>query len=241
MNKDPSGEDSGDTITLQAGLRTLHDAGPELKRAISGNLDEMMDMDPEPMHRRNHSLFGNVWSNMRRGHGGPSSRQRPSETSPLKLSPQVILKSSANGKNGSGPPSNVNVWKEDSSDAVPLRQFNQTNNNGSLTKYDENYLHPHNYNDDGVIGSAESLVGKVLLEQGLGKFLDEDFIRATSREMQEAMDMTEEEMDRAAHLLLKLHDGAESPQTVPGAAARASGHQPLTLALSSAFSEMDQP
>ena len=116
--------------------------------------------------------------------------------------------------------------------------------------------------DDGVIGSAESLVGKVLdlfeffergigvnwcvcrqvlLEQGLGKFLDEDFIRATSREMQEAMDMTEEEMDRAAHLLLKLHDGAESPQTVPGAAARASGHQPLTLALSSAFSEMDQP
>ena len=54
MNKDPSGEDSGDTITLQAGLRTLHDAGPELKRAISGNLDEMMDMDPEPMHRVMH-------------------------------------------------------------------------------------------------------------------------------------------------------------------------------------------
>lgn len=51
LNKDLSGEDTGDTITLQAGLRTLHDAGPELKRAISGNLDEMMDMDPEPMHR----------------------------------------------------------------------------------------------------------------------------------------------------------------------------------------------
>lgn len=55
LNKDPSGEDTGDTITLQAGLRTLHDAGPELKRAISGNLDEMMDMDPEPMHRVMHS------------------------------------------------------------------------------------------------------------------------------------------------------------------------------------------
>ena len=51
LNRDPTGEDGGDTITLQAGLRTLHDAGPELKRAISGNLDEMMDMDPEPMHR----------------------------------------------------------------------------------------------------------------------------------------------------------------------------------------------
>ena len=57
LNKDLIGggiggmEDIGDTVTLQAGLRTLHDAGPELKRAISGNLDEMMEMDPEPMHR----------------------------------------------------------------------------------------------------------------------------------------------------------------------------------------------
>lgn len=110
LNKDPAldGEGAGvDTVTLQAGLRTLHDAGPELKRAISGNLDELMERDPEPMHRvirvqqigkslldfhhfiisflqRNHSLFGNVWSNMRRG-GGPSSRQRPTESSPLKV------------------------------------------------------------------------------------------------------------------------------------------------------------
>jgi hypothetical protein len=38
-------------IFLQAGLRTLHDAGPELKRAISGNLEELMDDNPEPMHR----------------------------------------------------------------------------------------------------------------------------------------------------------------------------------------------
>ena len=29
------------TVTLQAGLRTLHEKGPELKRAISGNLDEI--------------------------------------------------------------------------------------------------------------------------------------------------------------------------------------------------------
>lgn len=38
------------TVTLQAGLRTLHEAGPELKRAISGNLDELEE-EPEPMHR----------------------------------------------------------------------------------------------------------------------------------------------------------------------------------------------
>lgn len=53
LNKDVigDGDEVVDTVTLQAGLRTLHDAGPELKRAISGNLDELMEHDPEPMHR----------------------------------------------------------------------------------------------------------------------------------------------------------------------------------------------
>jgi len=52
VNRENAGEEGVvDTVTLQAGLRTLHDAGPELKRAISGNLDEMMEHDPEPMHR----------------------------------------------------------------------------------------------------------------------------------------------------------------------------------------------
>lgn len=40
------------------------------------------------------------------------------------------------------------------------------------------------------------------MEQGLGKYCDPDFVRYTSREMQEALDMTREEMDRAAHQLL---------------------------------------
>nr|XP_033321554.1 muscle calcium channel subunit alpha-1 isoform X2 [Megalopta genalis] len=56
------------TVTLQAGLRTLHEAGPELKRAISGNLEELLDDNPQPMHRRNHRLFGNVWLSMKKGH-----------------------------------------------------------------------------------------------------------------------------------------------------------------------------
>lgn len=47
--KEGSG-DMNNTVTLQAGLRTLHEAGPELKRAISGNLDELIE-EPEPMHR----------------------------------------------------------------------------------------------------------------------------------------------------------------------------------------------
>jgi len=41
------------------------------------------------------------------------------------------------------------------------------------------------------------------MEQGLEKYAtDIDFVRYTSLEMQEALEMTREEMDRAAHELL---------------------------------------
>ncbi|XP_067934639.1 muscle calcium channel subunit alpha-1-like isoform X2 [Watersipora subatra] len=47
------------TSALQAGLRAVHDLGPEIRRAISGNLDDDFNFETEePMHRRNHSLFG---------------------------------------------------------------------------------------------------------------------------------------------------------------------------------------
>ena len=42
---------SDKSVTLQAGLRTLHEVGPQLTRAISGNIDEHLDDNPEPMHR----------------------------------------------------------------------------------------------------------------------------------------------------------------------------------------------
>lgn len=47
---------SKNAVTLHAGLRCLHDLGPEIRRAISGSLDDeeafksMFD-DEEPMHR----------------------------------------------------------------------------------------------------------------------------------------------------------------------------------------------
>lgn len=52
---------------------------------------------------------------------------------------------------------------------------------------------------------------KVLVEQGLGKFCDPDFVRYTSREMQEALNMTSEEMDAAAHQLLLQERGGAGP------------------------------
>lgn len=49
-NVDSQAQES-QAVTLQAGLRTLHEKGPELQRAISGNLDEMImaeDAGKEP-------------------------------------------------------------------------------------------------------------------------------------------------------------------------------------------------
>ncbi|GAB6020081.1 Voltage-dependent calcium channel type D subunit alpha-1 [Chamberlinius hualienensis] len=96
------------TVALQAGLRTLHEVGPEIRRAISGNLDDDNfgdgEGDVEPMHRRNHSLFGSVWSSVRAKHGSFPQRtrslmvnstrtghQKVSPTNSLRTSPQNVL------------------------------------------------------------------------------------------------------------------------------------------------------
>ena len=40
-------------VSLQAGLRTLHEAGPELKRTISSDLDEVFESDFPSTRRLN--------------------------------------------------------------------------------------------------------------------------------------------------------------------------------------------
>ncbi|XP_068971680.1 muscle calcium channel subunit alpha-1 isoform X8 [Bombus flavifrons] len=265
-------KESHNTVTLQAGLRTLHEAGPELKRAISGNLEELLDDNPEPMHRRNHSLFGSVWSSMRKGHHNFNRARSLKVNSTTKASPtnsiDFLPYSSLQRGSGHDPPNqitarshqvvpNVAGGLSDSAmnqmgmdpkltgieENIPLRPLAVFGNPVQQQSYHHtpykvfdgpgsgNYLHPNSeYVSWGgesngsigaerlshslpgspadrkpnfeVIGSAESLVGRVLVEQGLGKYCDPDFVRYTSREMQEALDMTREEMDRAAHQLL---------------------------------------
>ena len=54
---------SKNAVTLHAGLRTLHDLGPEIRRAISGTLDDeeqfktMFYEEEEPTHRVSHDNF----------------------------------------------------------------------------------------------------------------------------------------------------------------------------------------
>ncbi|KAK9884321.1 hypothetical protein WA026_005271 [Henosepilachna vigintioctopunctata] len=190
------------TVTLQAGLRTLHEAGPELKRAISGNLDEMIE--PEPTHRRNHSLFGSVWSSMRRG---ASYRAKFLGMNSTKVKPQ-------DGGNEFDPYRSGRRSGEEDDQLSPLENsipavIERTDRVFSSFKGQRNgflgaptVMTEPNHPSFNVIGSAESLVGRILTQEGLGEYADPEFIRYTSKEMQEAMEMTQEEMDRAAHQIL---------------------------------------
>ncbi|XP_063603708.1 muscle calcium channel subunit alpha-1-like isoform X6 [Penaeus indicus] len=275
--KEQIDKESANTVTLQAGLRTLHEAGPELKRAISGNLDEMRD-DDIPTHRRNHSLFGSVWSSMRvkslqrtrslrvnTGHHAKAGNilhpvilkvnnqimNMISPTNSLSYSPAHSNEKTALNHTAHRPPtpleSSQSMGEEE--EGIPMRPLRIMNgdperranlvikdkqmqyltpdyhatshseSNGSLPGDRHSQSVPSSprsvsrpYSE--VVGSAESLVGRVLVEQGLGKYCDPDFVRTTSREIAEALDMTSEEMDRAAHNILSssqeaVHEDAE--------------------------------
>ncbi|XP_075882305.1 voltage-dependent L-type calcium channel subunit alpha-1D [Nelusetta ayraudi] len=79
------------TMALQAGLRTLHDIGPEIRRAIScdlqqeGLVDANEDEDEE-IYRRNGSLFGNHVN-----HIGGSDKQGCSQLTTVTQRPLQVL------------------------------------------------------------------------------------------------------------------------------------------------------
>ncbi|CAL8071395.1 unnamed protein product [Orchesella dallaii] len=250
LNKGTGDKEIQNAVTLQAGLRTLHDAGPELKRAVSGDLEELVNTDPEPMHRRNHSLFGTMWSSIRRKHGqltraksvqenskapsifevanhiGPSSKLSASIMNerkhrnedgddiplrPLRVPslPQVSYLETSTTIHGHSlsereTPADRRVTRFQSRDLNAV--YDKTMFNGGLGEdIGKSLRAPESraFSLPGVIGSAESLVLRVLTQQGLGKYCnDPEFVKYTSREMQEALEMTEEEMDRAAHRIL---------------------------------------
>ncbi|XP_052753576.1 muscle calcium channel subunit alpha-1 isoform X7 [Galleria mellonella] len=377
-------------MTLQAGLRTLHEAGPELKRAISGNLDDISTECDVPMHRRNHSLFGGVWSSIRRhgpnrhfnkhrkhgdapgdgvGNHLSSMMQREYGVGPIPLAPnlangqpkeqiplrplifngesekiyQVLDNQKSNypemlgqiglafgcvnylttpSEAGRAAASKQRVHPEEAAAsreklAVPRKASPEdkspspgaadaiqpkispllahactpTTEARTMTLYGYNaaarlpFAFSHARRAGGgerrslraarppgsgrmvrsassgaaashapaarlverplepggdsstrsvvslpgsprgnssslpVVGSAESLVTRVLAEQGLGAYCDPEFVKNTSREMQEALEMTQEQMDRAAHQLMvqeKNIKQAQNQQTQVG-------------------------
>uniref|UniRef100_A0A1A9WLA6 Voltage-dependent calcium channel alpha-1 subunit IQ domain-containing protein n=1 Tax=Glossina brevipalpis TaxID=37001 RepID=A0A1A9WLA6_9MUSC len=205
------------SVALQAGLRTLHEMSPALKRAISGNLEELIE-EPEPMHRRQHSLFGSVWSSLRR-HGGLGGAEN--------------FKSNKNNSNNSElcnyTSDNIHCSIADGIDHL-TRNLMHTATSNTLNSNLGTLMHPYN-NANGQIpgqarmtqssptnlcmtlhrrkstlydvnGLAESLVEEVLKADGLGKYCDSEFVGTTTFEIRNALDMTTEEMNLAAHQIL---------------------------------------
>ncbi|XP_070139409.1 voltage-dependent calcium channel type D subunit alpha-1 isoform X3 [Drosophila kikkawai] len=289
------GHPDSNTVTLQAGLRTLHEVSPALKRAISGNLDEL-DQEPEPMHRRHHTLFGSVWSSIRRHGNGTFRRSAKANASQsngalaiggsasaavgMGVGGSTMVLGSADAAGGDYLYDSLNRSVADgvnnitrnimqarlaaagklqdelqaSGSGGELRTFGESISMRPLAKngapvtvtgtlppeanaisYDNRnrgiLLHPYNnvYAPNGTIpghermiqstpaspydqrrlptssemnGLAESLIGGVLAAEGLGKYCDSEFVGTAAREMREALDMTPEEMNLAAHQIL---------------------------------------
>ncbi|XP_045539714.1 muscle calcium channel subunit alpha-1-like isoform X2 [Papilio machaon] len=211
-------------MTLQAGLRTLHEAGPELKRAISGNLDEITPEAVEPMHRRNHTLFGAVWTTFKkRGREGlykpPTPRPEKKTNGASKGQSLSLMMQRELGLDGKMPEDDSKFDDGHQSDEEiamqPLlhgkdseRIFKviEKTSNDLIQNMRNNHRDKTPRQNDAVPycveNPAESLIARVLMEQGLGKYCDKDFIQSTSREMQEALDLTQEEMDTAANQII---------------------------------------
>ncbi|CAG5037441.1 unnamed protein product [Parnassius apollo] len=225
-------------MTLQAGLRTLHEAGPELKRAISGNLDEIVPETVEPMHRRNHTLFGAVWTTIKkRGRESfykpPMPKPEKNPSGPPKSGQTLSLMMQRElGLDGKIPEDDSKFDDGHQSDEeIAMQPLLHGKDSERIFKVIEKTSHDlmqnmrNSHRDKTprqinavpycVENPAESLIARVLTEEGLGKYCDKDFIQSTSREMQEALDLTQEEMDTAANQIILQERNMSRAQNGP--------------------------
>jgi len=204
-----------DTRPLQAGLRTLHEAGPELKRAISGELSD----NAEEMPFISGAIRGALGSNKSdppplqgpRPHP-PLPHQRMAEAPQAAMSPQLSFTAPMSGGISAAPLGTGDNYETpgDGLDNCVTPTFQQPGsptrgnipNGAARPSRPGQTLSPEMSRDKKSVSPALQLVGRVLREQGLGRHIDEDFILAATTEMQEAMGMTPTEFEAAAAALL---------------------------------------
>ncbi|XP_036960970.1 voltage-dependent L-type calcium channel subunit alpha-1D isoform X2 [Acanthopagrus latus] len=123
------------TMALQAGLRTLHDIGPEIRRAISCDLqqDGLVDAsgeEEEEIYRRNGGLFGNHVNHVsadQQGYSHPTTvTQRP-----LQILPFSCNASTEHTRTGRG--------------ASDDDRVGETEMNSSSIQHNHHYHSPHPY------------------------------------------------------------------------------------------------
>ncbi|XP_042263878.1 voltage-dependent L-type calcium channel subunit alpha-1D [Thunnus maccoyii] len=124
------------TMALQAGLRTLHDIGPEIRRAISCDLQDegLVDAngeEEEEIYRRNGGLFGNHVNHVsadQQGSSHPTTvTQRPLQILPFSCSASIE-------------PIQTSGRASDSD------RGGETDMNSSPIQYNHHYHTPHPYN-----------------------------------------------------------------------------------------------
>jgi len=205
-----------ETMPLQAGLRTLHEAGPELKRAISGELSDTGEEMP--------FVTGVFRSAMKAAGAGPLPIQGakkpkpgvpqrmhppPSPPPPMSISPELSVTPPPLDRPTTSPdPSNMYETAGKFEPYVPPK-FDPPPRRRSPARPGGPYLSPDLPRGQKSLSPAIDLVGRVLREQGLGRHIDDDFIAAATTEMQEAMNMTPAEFEAAAaQLLAAENEGA---------------------------------
>jgi len=198
-----------ETMPLQAGLRTLHEAGPELKRAISGELSDTGEEMP--------FVTGVFRSAMKAAGAGPLPIQGPkkpkpaviqrmhpppSPPPPISVSPELSVTPPLDRPSATSPETSDNMYETAGKfePYVPPK-FDPPPRRRSPARPGGPYQSPE-LRGQKSISPAIDLVGRVLREQGLGRHIDDDFIAAATTEMQEAMNMTPAEFEAAAAQLL---------------------------------------
>jgi len=211
-----------DDFPLQAGLRTLHEAGPELKRAISGNLSDTAEEMPfvtgmfrGAMKQPGASLPGKP--GVKKPKAGVPIAHLPATPPPICISPELSITPPLDRTHTPLIPSTPEHSDYESATKFepyipkfdqqpPRRSGNIPNGGGALPHLDRPPRPGYNGPDGPPVGStspALDLVGRVLREQGLGHHIDADFIEAATKEMQEAMNMSPAEFEAAAAQLLQ--------------------------------------
>uniref|UniRef100_A0A8C7T5X6 Voltage-dependent L-type calcium channel subunit alpha n=1 Tax=Oncorhynchus mykiss TaxID=8022 RepID=A0A8C7T5X6_ONCMY len=217
---------SNTAIALQAGLRTLHDIGPEIRRAISCDLqdEELVDFIPEEdeeIYRRNGGLFGNHVNHVNGDHHRRSSGQQTNTTQrPLQVQPPphyahmeqpVGRLCRANVMSHQHP--NQHHHHHNSSYGKSPKSTNVNLNNANVSSLPNGGGHHHRYYEytpppaNGYPGHRGGLYytdfDKPPPREGLGRYaMDPKFVAATKHEIADACEMTIDEMESAASHLL---------------------------------------
>jgi len=210
-----------DGMPLQAGLRTLHDAGPELKRAISGDLDVTAEAADMPFIT---GIFKSIKDKQDAGPIVPVQKQKlKALEAPVPMQPKHLRREPQRRSplRGNIPNGNSEIQQLDRFPGFPDDELQQLEReprpggqylspadlplNVDANRWQELPVAPSTSPppNRGSISPAMDLVGRVLREQGLSKHCDPDFIAAATLEMQEAMNMTAEEFEAAAGQLLQ--------------------------------------